>query len=165
MRGDPLATDQSQPTSHHTSHFTTSQTRTSHFTPTPVRTTCRPFMLWTVRIMNLPKSLTFVPDDPWHVTHFAGEPGCNFVYCSWYSRNCLACSLMIHPSLSPLGGKHVRPYWVLVPCTLTTVVERFRTMYYFWWSNTTSNIIIWLVDMVVTWGDQTYLYTGCWESF
>jgi len=31
MRGDPLATDQSQPTS----HFTTSQTRTSHFTPAP----------------------------------------------------------------------------------------------------------------------------------
>jgi len=29
VRGDPLATDQSQPTS----HFTTSQTRTSHFTP------------------------------------------------------------------------------------------------------------------------------------
>jgi len=33
VRGDPLATNQSQPTSHHTSHLTTSQTRTSHFSP------------------------------------------------------------------------------------------------------------------------------------
>jgi len=37
VRGDLLATDQSQPTSHHTSHFTTSQTRTSHFTPAPLK--------------------------------------------------------------------------------------------------------------------------------
>ena len=37
---DPLATDQSQPISHRTSHFTTSQTRTSHLAlyPRPTRT-------------------------------------------------------------------------------------------------------------------------------
>jgi len=32
VQGDPLATDQSQPTLHHTSHFTTSQSRTLHLT-------------------------------------------------------------------------------------------------------------------------------------
>jgi len=40
VRGDPLATDQSQPTSHHTSHFTTSTRRLAPY-PRPV-TNCSP---------------------------------------------------------------------------------------------------------------------------
>ena len=46
MRGDPLDldADQSQPTSHRTSHFTTSQNRTSHFTLAPGLQSKRPIV-------------------------------------------------------------------------------------------------------------------------
>jgi len=79
VRGDPLATDQSQPTSHRTSPFTTSQTRTSHFTPacqgslalfalSPCCKSNRGFMQWSCPSVCLLPTRTD-GDGDFHVSH------------------------------------------------------------------------------------------------
>ena len=63
VRGDPLATDQSQPTPHRTPHFTTSQTRTSHFTTAQQDTNMFMFFLYsltTVRAFSFQSSDIFL---------------------------------------------------------------------------------------------------------